>query len=136
MRVVLDTNVLVSAILSPGGPAHRVVQLALRGDLQLFVDRRMVMEYREVLTRGEFEFSPKVVEELLEALLVEAQEVVPEPIPGRFVDETDRAFLEVAVAGQVEAVITSNVRHFRMAEAFKIPVQNPAEFLRGLGRGR
>ena len=104
MRVVLDTNVLVSAILTPGGSAHQVVQLVLRGDLQLCLDARIRVEYREVLARGRFGFATRLVEELLHPLMAEAQDVLTEPLPGRFVDETDRAFIEVAVAGRAEAM--------------------------------
>lgn len=129
MRAVLDTNVLVSAILTPGGPAHQVVQLVLRGDLQLSVDSRVVNEYREVLTRGKFSFSPDLVAEFLETLLAESQEVLSEPLPGRFLDETDRAFIEVAVAGQAEVLVTGNKRHFHTAEKLGIPVKSPSEFL-------
>lgn len=129
MRVVLDTNVLVSAVLTPGGSAHQVIQLVLRGNLQLCVDGRMITEYREILTRSKFGFSASLAEEFLEALLEEAQEILPEPLPGRFPDEADRAFLEVAVSGGAEAVVTGNARHFHAAEERGIPVKSPGEFL-------
>lgn len=129
MRVVIDTNILVSAILTPGGPSHQVVQLVLRGDLQLCIDNRIVAEYREVLTRGKFSFSPKWVDEFLAALLESAQEVLSEPISARLLDETDRPFIEVAVAGRVSALVTGNVKHFSIAEKLGIPVKSPSEFL-------
>jgi len=129
MRVVLDTNVLVSALLTRGGSAHQVIQLILRGDLQPCVDGRIVDEYRDVLARGKFSFSPQAVDALLEALLLDAQEVLPAPVAGRLVDEADRAFLEVAAAVDVEAVITGNVRHFHAARSLGIPVLTPGEFL-------
>lgn len=129
MRVVLDTNVLVSAILTPGGSAHQVVQLVLRGDLQLCVDGRIVEEYREVLNRGEFKFSAQATGMFLGSLLEEAQQVFPTPVPGRFPDDSDRAFVEVALGGQAEALITGNVRHFRAAESRGVAVKPPGEFL-------
>lgn len=129
MRVVLDTNVLVSAVLTPGGSAHQVIQLVLRGDLQLCVDSRIVAEYREILARGKFGFSTSLIGEFLEALLEEAQEVLPGPLPGRFPDEADRIFLEVAVSGGAAAVVTGNARHFHAAKEQGIPVKSPSEFL-------
>lgn len=129
MRIVLDTNILVSAVLTPGGAAHQVVQLVLRGDLQLCVDSRIVAEYREILARGKFGFSASLVEEFLETLLEEAQEILPEPLPGRFPDEEDRVFLEVAVSGGAEALVTGNARHFHAAVEQKIAVKSPSEFL-------
>jgi len=66
--------------------------------------------------------------------LEEAQQVLPAPIEGRFPDESDRAFVEVAIAGQVQALITGNVRHFHVAETVGIRVKTPSEFLMGWGR--
>lgn len=129
MRVVLDTNVLVSAILTPGGSAHQVVQLVLRGDLHLCVDSRIIAEYREILARSKFGFSTSLVEEFLETLLEEAQEILSEPAPGRFPDEADRAFLEVAVSGGAEVVVTGNARHFHAAVGLGVLVKSPGEFL-------
>ena len=129
IRVVLDTNVLVSAILTSGGPSHRVMELVLRGDLQLCVDSRIEEEYREVLARGKFSFPEREVGLLLEALLGNAQKVLAPGLPGHLPDETDRAFLEVAAAGAVEALITGNTRHYKSAASFGIRVMNPGQFL-------
>jgi len=130
MRVVLDTNVLVSAMLTPGGPAHQVLQLILRGDVTLCLDARISAEYHDVLTRGQFRFPRGDVEQLLTAVREDAQEILAAPVPGRFPDEDDRVFAEVAVAASAAALITGNTRHFRAAEALTIRVMTPAEFLR------
>jgi uncharacterized protein len=58
-RVVLDTNVVVSAYLNPGGAPGRVVQLALAGLVRWRLCEEIVAEYREVL--GRFESRPKSV---------------------------------------------------------------------------
>lgn len=127
MRTVLDTNIMVSAILTPGGPAHQVIHLVFRGDLQLCIDRRIVSEYQEVLTRGKFSFSSRLVKEFLESLLAEAQEVLCEPLPGRLPDESDRAFIETAVAGRAGVLVTGNLKHFRIARKFGIVVKSPSD---------
>ncbi len=134
MRIVLDTNVVVSAMLTPGGPSHQVIQMVFRGDLQPCVDGRMLAEYREVLTRGKFRLSVQVVEEFLTALLMDAQEVLPAPVSGRFPDESDRAFVEVGISGQADALVTWNLRHFRVAESLGIRVKTPRDFLAWLRR--
>ena len=56
MRVVVDTNVLISSQLTPHGPASVVVGLALARVVQPLVDGRMLDEYDEVLRRPEFAF--------------------------------------------------------------------------------
>lgn len=129
MRVVLDTNVPVSAILTPGGPAHRVVRLALRGDVTPLVDDRIASEYRQVLARGRFRFPGPEVERLLEGLFARAQEVLPVAVAGHFPDEEDRAFVEVAVGGGAEAIVTGNAPYFRAAKAWGLRVESPREFL-------
>ncbi len=134
MRVVLDTNVVVSALLTPGGTAHQVLQLALQGDVQLCIDARIQAEYQEVLTRGQFRFAVRDVERLLEALWVHAQQVLAGLVPGQLPDEDDRMFIEVAVAAQADALVTGNLRHYRLAETLGIRVLAPGAFLRWWSR--
>ena len=127
--IVLDTNVLVSALLSPGGPSHQVVLLVIRGDLQLGVDARIRQEYQEVLTRGKFRFSQVLVSDLLSALFEQAEEVIALPVAESFPDEEDRPFIEVALAHRASALVTGNVRHFGLAKKMGLRVMKPAEFL-------
>jgi putative PIN family toxin of toxin-antitoxin system len=54
MRIVLDTNVLVSGLLNPNGSPAKVVNLALSGALQICYNPEILLEYREVLTRPSF----------------------------------------------------------------------------------
>jgi uncharacterized protein len=54
-RIVLDTNVLVSAFLNPSGAPSQVLTLVLAGELKLLFDRRILDEYAEVLARPRFE---------------------------------------------------------------------------------
>ena len=56
MRIVLDTNVLVSALLSPHGAPAAVLQLVVTGRVVLCFDARVLSEYREVLRREKFDF--------------------------------------------------------------------------------
>jgi len=65
MKIVLDTNVLVSALLSPFGPPARVLDLILVGDLIPVFDDRILAEYRQVLARERFGFDPGDVADLL-----------------------------------------------------------------------
>jgi predicted nucleic acid-binding protein len=65
MKIVLDTNVVVSGLLqSQGNPAH-VLTLALAGAVQVCHDKRILAEYAEVLARPRFKFDPKRVREVL-----------------------------------------------------------------------
>lgn len=61
MRLVLDTNVLVSALLTPAGPPSRVLELILTQRAQALVDERILAEYREVLGRQKLKLDPSKV---------------------------------------------------------------------------
>lgn len=127
--VVLDTNILVSALLSPYGPPARVLDLVLAGEVRLAFDDRLMAEYREVLARPKFNFSPQDVQALLDFLEVEGEPVVSLPLSVALPDVDDLPFLEVAA--QVGAMlITGNKDHYVVAKA-ETPalVMTPREFL-------
>ena len=112
VRVVLDTNVLLSACLKPEGLEARVVDMALAGEAQVCVTAEVFDEYRDVLRRDKFRACRERAEELLArmercALTVEAGEVVTAAS-----DDDDNRFLECAAAGHAEYLITGNLRHY------------------------
>lgn len=129
MKVVLDTNVLVSALLTPHGPTARVLDAVLAGRLLLLFDDRILREYSEVLHRERFGFTPEDVRALLEFIRSEGQEVSAPPLGIVLPDPDDLMFVEVAVAGKADAIVTSNRRHFPEGSYGGIPVLSPAEML-------
>lgn len=66
--VVLDTNIVVSALLKANSPPARLYAAVLGGGLRIAFDARMLTEYRDVLLRLKFGFNPMHVELVLEAL--------------------------------------------------------------------
>ena len=112
MKVVLDTNVLVSGLLNPSGSPGRVLDLVMAAEVTLLYDDRILAEYREVLLRPRFGFDPSDVEALLDFLVSEGEQVVSAPLPIILPDPDDLPFLEVAVAGLVSALVTGNGQHF------------------------
>ena len=131
MRIVLDTNVLVSGLLSPHGPPGRIVDLVLTGSLTLVVDDRVLAEYRQVLTRRRFPFDPRDVAALLTRIEAGADHVRSEPCGRALPDSDDLPFLEVALSGAVDALVTGNARHYRGVG--EVDVVSPADWLRRLG---
>ena len=129
MRVVLDTNVLVSALLTPFGPPARVLDLVLVGDLTPVFDDRILAEYRQVLARERFGFDPDDVTDLLRYFEAEGEHVTPRPIAVTLPDPDDVPFLETALTAQAEALITGNVRHYPPEQRQGIVVLSPAAFL-------
>lgn len=130
MRVVLDTNVLVSALLSPHGPPAAVLELVLAGKAQLLVDDRIMGEYREVLLRPRFGFDPEDAAALLAFVESASDWISGPPSDLALADPDDRPFAEIAVAGAADALVTGNLRHFPRSRLPKgLLVIAPAAFL-------
>jgi len=129
MRIVLDTNVLVSGLLSPHGAPAQVLGLLLEGEIDLCVDARIIHEYREVLSRPDWPFSPDDALIVLEALLDDALMVTPLPLNLTLPDQEDVMFVETALASKADAIVTGNKKHFPRKK-IKPPVLSPAEFIR------
>lgn len=111
MLVVVDTNILVSALWSRNGAPARAVGLVLSGQLTPCYDHRIMLEYRQVLQRPKFRFQPSEINALLAWIKQSGRSVVPAPVDIPFVDEADRKFYEVAkYCGAV--LITGNLKHF------------------------
>jgi putative PIN family toxin of toxin-antitoxin system len=126
MTVVLDTNILVSALLNPEGAPAAIISLLLSGKLIVLYDNRILKEYGEVLRRKKFPFKKSSVLHLLDFIRHEGQFVVAEPI-NIPISEDDKAFYEVAKAGKAEYLITGNKRHFPNVGI----VKTPKEFIEG-----
>ena len=129
MKVVVDTNVLVSGLLSPyHAPAH-VVRMIAANELQLCYDARIITEYRQVLRRLLFRFDPQQIEALLQHIRFFGITASPNPLPFRLPDPSDEPFLETAIAEKVEFLITGNVKHFVHKHDTKVKVVSPREFI-------
>ncbi len=134
MRVVVDSNVVVSALLSPHGPPAQVLRLVLQGDLCLLFDVRVLAEYREVLARPRFGFDPDDIRAVLDGLEAGGEAVMTRPLTVRLPDPDDLPFLEVAVAGRTDALVTGNPRHFRpLSGEHGVRIMAPRELVDYLG---
>ena len=132
-RVVLDTNVLVAALLQPAGLCGRLLDLVVDGAAEVCVDERLLAEYAEVLSRRRFHLPPEKVQTLLEFFHQSGIPVIAHPLTVALPDPDDLAFLEVAVSGDA-FLVTGNQRHFPKAATGAVPVLSPAECLDALRR--
>ena len=132
MRVVLDTNVVVSGLLSPFGPAAALVRLVAGAALTVCHDARILAEYREVLLRPKFRFDPVLVETFLHVVEIEGEPIAAGPLQARLPDPDDEPFLEVAFAARAEALITGNAKHFPREVAHPVVVLSPRAALERL----
>lgn len=122
---VLDTNVLVSGLLSPFGPPGRLVDVLLSRSLRIAVDDRIECEYREVLERPRLGLEA-IRREALLAILQFQDHVIAQPrshpTPP---DEDDIIFLEVALQTAARTVVTGNLRHFQPGCRGPVTVRSP-----------
>ena len=111
MRVVLDTNILVSGMLSAGGPPGWIMEAVLAGEFEPISDSAISGEYKEVLARAEFSFPPAQIDRVLAALdRYSFQVVAAGPWPIALPDPDDEPFLATASAAGC-VLVTGNLRH-------------------------
>jgi len=128
MKVVLDTNVLVSALMNPDGPCGRLLGMAFEQIIQPCVDGRILAEYEGVLPRPAFGFDPGDVAGALDVIHAVAEALTPRPLRVDLPDPTDLAFLEVAAEAPA-ILVTGNSRHFPRGRRAGVTVLTPREFL-------
>jgi putative PIN family toxin of toxin-antitoxin system len=121
MRVVLDTNVIVSALLNPNGIPGRIVALALNGKVKLLYDTRIMFEYSDVLSREDFGFNEETINDLIDYFRSNGEFVNSEYTNSEFIDDADRKFYEVFKSGEAEYLITGNIKHFPRESGIALP---------------
>jgi putative PIN family toxin of toxin-antitoxin system len=136
IRAVIDTNVLVAALLGPRGPNRRVIRSCLEGRVQPQMSNALFAGYEEVTSRPEIRDQCPLAGDELEALLdaffsicrwVEVFYLWRPNLP----DEADNHILELALASGAPWLITNNVRDFRQGELRigGVRICTPKEFL-------
>jgi putative PIN family toxin of toxin-antitoxin system len=126
VKVVLDTNVVVSAFLSPAGKPALILQLVLRRAIQICTNTAILAEYEQVLGRDKFtvKIGKPSIRRFFEILRAVGVDTVALPSNIKMPDETDRIFYDTAKAtGAI--LVTGNKKHYP-DEPF---IQDPAEFL-------
>jgi putative PIN family toxin of toxin-antitoxin system len=112
LRLVIDTNVLVSAALKPAGLQRTVLLLAITKPARLYVSRTILEEYSEVLGRPELHISKGLRQQLLQLIRNRGQIVAPTRRLQVTSDPDDNIFLECADAARADYLVTGNQRHF------------------------
>jgi putative PIN family toxin of toxin-antitoxin system len=111
-RVVLDTNVVVSALLKPGSLEDQVLRLGLAGRLRLCLSAETLAEYARVLPRPKFKLQPGELKQALARLRAASAMFSPVRTIGVSKDEPDNRFLECAEAAGATYLVTGNIKHF------------------------
>jgi len=111
-RIVLDTNIVISAVLKLDGLESRILRQAVNGELKLYLSPPILIEYAEVLQRQKFRFSEAAQQQILEGLRAGGTVVIPRRRLLVSPDPEDNMFLECAEAARADFLITGNLRHF------------------------
>lgn len=132
IKVVLDTNILISAILF-GGKPRLILELAFRGEIQVCVSEPILEELKGVLRRPKFDFSAEVVQTILTELTGLADFIYPsKKIEVAAEDPDDNRIMECALEAQADYIITGD-SHLLSLMSFKdILIITPDKFLEKL----
>lgn len=133
MRAVIDTSVLVSGLISPQGPPGEVLRALRDGKFTTLYSHETVMEVVEVLGRDFFRSKYHIQTEDISALVslirLRGEAVVPAQKITDCRDPKDNKFLEAAVAGEADYLVSGDDDLLRMNPYRSIPVLSPVEFL-------
>ena len=125
MKVVIDTNVIVSGLMNANGTPAKILSLVLNGKIKVLYDNRIVFEYIEVLSRKEFGFNAEIVNNMIDYIKHEGEFINADNSRVSFTDESDKKFYEVYKSGEAQYMITGNIRHFPKDKA----IMSPKDFL-------
>jgi putative PIN family toxin of toxin-antitoxin system len=112
LRLVIDTNVLISAALKPDGLQRTTLILALTKPARLYVSRPIIEEYRDVLTRPELKIRKGLSRQLLQFIANRGYLVRPSRRLEITRDPSDNMFIECADAAGADYLVTGNQKHF------------------------
>lgn len=112
LRLVIDTNVVVSAALKPEGLQRTVVLLAMTKPARWYVSDAIMSEYATVLARPELRIRRGLRQQLLQLIKNHARVITPSRLAQVTSDPADNMFIECADAARADYLLTGNQRHF------------------------
>lgn len=129
IRIVLDTNVLISAILF-GGLPRRVLEMVIDGAIDCTLSFAILDELRDVLQRPKFGFTPEQAITVLDELVAVCEIVNPaRNIRTIKTDPDDNRILECAVEAHADCIVSGDSHLLDLGRYRGIPITNPADFL-------
>lgn len=140
MRIVIDTNVVVSGLRSPTGASARLLGLALTGAFTPLMSMPLVLEYESVCCRPKHLSASGLdkteVLTVINSLCDVGQEVLPYFLwRPQLRDPNDELVLEVAVNGHADGIVTFNLGHFKGADQkFGLDLMTPVDALARIGQ--
>ena len=129
LRVVLDTNIYISAILFDGKPED-IIKLVREGIVEVLISEAIILEIAEVLRR-KFGWESWQISRVIDDIRETATLTIPQQIISLLEDDDDNRVLECAVEGGADYIITGDKRHLLPLKEYEgIRIVSPDEFLR------
>ena len=130
MRVVLDTNVILSGILF-GGKPRRILEAAIAGAFKMLISEATVSELKGVLQRPKFGLASQITEAIVAELSSIAEWVVPQSHVEIIKDDaSDNNVLDCALDGNADYIVSGDEHLLKLERCGKTSVVNPDSFLR------
>lgn len=136
---VIDTSVLVSALMSKRGASYKILSLIPSGKFEFHLSVPLVCEYESVLKRSDLRLTWTVdeIDELLDIICMFGIKHEIWYLWRPFLQDAGDEFVaELAVTAQAEAIVTQNVRDFKGMEKFGVKLLKPKEFLQYIGEAK
>jgi putative PIN family toxin of toxin-antitoxin system len=127
IRLVLDTNVVVSALMTPLGSPGKVLDLVFNGDVTMYYSCDILIEYENVMSRPALKITPEKSTNFHKVLSKVGVLVEPAISNIHLPDESDRIFYDTA-RESFSILVTGNIRHYPLEEF----IMTPSEFLSSL----
>ena len=136
MRAVVDTNILVRALIRPQGSVGPVLLRLRQGDYTLLYAQSLLEELVDVLNRPrirhKYGLTGEDIQTVVGLILLRGEAVTPQERITACRDPRDDKFLEVAVAGQADVIVSGDEDLLVLHPFAGIPIVPPAAFLRML----
>jgi putative PIN family toxin of toxin-antitoxin system len=129
IRAVIDTNVVVSGLLSPAGNEALILLAIHQGLVHPCFTEEILEEYAAVLTRPKFAFPPDEIAAVLAMFRNQGELFHPAASPAVSADPADTKFLQCAEAALADYIVTGNKRHFPASSYGGTRVVNAGELL-------
>jgi putative PIN family toxin of toxin-antitoxin system len=135
-QIVLDTNVIVSALRSQKGVSYKLLMLVGRANFEINLSVPVLLEYEHATKRllGQIPLTEQAIDDILDYLCGLANQREVYYLWRPFLrDPKDDMILELAVSAQCEIIVTYNQKDFVGVEQFGIEVMTPKEYLARIG---
>lgn len=136
MRAVVDTNILVRAVIKPSGSVGPVLLRLRHGDYTLLYAQSLLEELVDVLNRprirDKYQLTNQDIQTIVSLILLRGEAVVPQERIAACRDPKDDKFLEVAVAGEADVIVSGDEDLLVLHPFAGIPILPPADFLQML----